>query len=383
MVKVFGRFLVDLASGTVRHTLPESPASMVQDDDAVCTLRNGVVRAFGLADGAPRWEAALPALSRQMTIDRGELFVATRDAVISFTLATGTRRDLFAGVVENFVVSGDTLAIRVQGGDVVVAGRDGAVRSRIAASPADRLPNGVDHLLEGSGEVPAVILEALEHRFLVRGVRADGGIAWKAEVDHSEMLSRDASSGMYFYLNFEAATERHLLFTSHWSTFRHPASVVLRVADGARVAENERQVSALVERADGTLEGLLTVDPVKNQLVLLEPGGGKTRWSARAPSATHRRADAALTGSSLAVVQYDAVAAGARLVLLDLADGLTNWQGDVEERPAFERTPLFLNAWSVRVEGNRVVLLGDESAGTTAQVFDLADGRRLWSALRL
>jgi outer membrane protein assembly factor BamB len=385
VTRVFGRKLVDLASGTVRNLLAETPASIVQDERTVCTLREGRLRSVGLIDGVTKWEATLRSPSKQLTIDAGDVFVASEDRLDAFDANDGRRREIVTGEkIDRFVVSGDTVAARTAKGDVLIAGRDGSPRARVAASPADRLANGTDHLLEGHGRVPAILLEALEHRFLVKGLAADGSIAWHTEIEHSEMLSRDTSSGMYFFLNFETSTPHHLLFTSHWSTFRRPATVVLRSADGTRAADIERHISALVETDSGALNGMLCVDQVKSELIFLEPGtSGKIRWAVRSPSAAHRRADVALCPAGLVVAQYDAIAPGARLVLLDPTTGLTRWQADVEDRPRYERTPLFVNAWSVSVAGDRVVLTGDESAGTSAQIFDLADGRRIFSDLNV
>ncbi|HVO29939.1 MAG TPA: PQQ-binding-like beta-propeller repeat protein [bacterium] len=383
-VRAFGRTIFDLAEAKPRHSLPFLPQSLVQDDEIVCALRGGSsIAAFSLADGTTRWEAQIKGTSRQMTIDGGEVFVATEEALVSFGVRDGARRILWsAGEVDRFAVSREAVAVRLASGDVQMLGRDGRARARVARSSGERLANGVDHLLPGDGEVAAVMLEAMEREFHLRGLDAAGGVAWSRTLEHSEMLSREAASGLYYFLNFEQAGRGNLLFTSHWSTFRRPASQVVRVCDGAKVVDVEHHVSALVERSDGSLAGLLAVDQVKAQLVYFAADApAAMRWTTRAPSSTHRRADACLTPEGLLVAQYDAILPGARLVLLTADDGLTRWQAEVLERPPFERTPLFVNAWSVTAAGNRVVLVGDESAGTSAQVFDLADGRRLWADL--
>lgn len=385
-VMALGATLVDLARGEAVARLPEAPESLVQGGGVVCALRHGRLRAFSLPDAAPRWEAPLPGVPvRQLTLDGDEVFALAGGALCAFDAGSGARRDIDAGAtVERVVARGDRLVARLAGGAVQLLTRAGAPIARVEPFAGERLANGVDHLLEGRDDVAAVLLEALEREFVVRGLGADGCEAWQARVEHSEVLSRDQASGVYFFLNFEQAGAAHLLFTSHWSTYRRPAAVVLRTSDGARVAEVERHVSSLVERPDGSLEGLLCVDSVRGELALLDPGTpARPRWSSPAPSSVHRRADAAWTPDGLLVAQYDAITAGARLVLLDPLEGHTRWQAEVAERPPYERTPLFVNAWSVSVFGDRVLLTGDESAGSTAQVFDLRDGRRLYADLNV
>jgi outer membrane protein assembly factor BamB len=153
-------------------------------------------------------------------------------------------------------------------------------------------------------------------------------------------------------------------------------AVVVRLADGAEIARVEEEVAAVVERDDGSLEGLLVPQP---EVKLLEPSG-KPRWSAGALAPNDHGAAAVASGTRVYAALYPPISSGSELYAFDRATGKVLWRGDVE-RPSVGHSE-YENEVSLSLFEDRLVLRAEESAVTGLQVFSLPDGKRLFSDMR-
>ncbi|MGZ3475327.1 MAG: hypothetical protein ACXWUG_14345 [Polyangiales bacterium] len=149
-------------------------------------------------------------------------------------------------------------------------------------------------------------------------------------------------------------------------------AAVVRLADGAIVAKLEENVAAIVEREDGTIEGLLGVQP---ELRMLETGG-KLRWKAPSPNPHDEGAAAITRGGKLFASVFPPISSGSALLALDLGTGATLWKGDVHMLPIAHSE--YENEVRLSFFENRVVLRGDEASVQTFQLFDESNGKRVF-----
>lgn len=147
-------------------------------------------------------------------------------------------------------------------------------------------------------------------------------------------------------------------------------AVAVRLSDGAVVAKVPENIAAIAEREDGSIEGLVAVQP---DLRFIEIGG-KTRWKVPSPAPHDEGASAIARGGKLFVDIYPPISSGSALLALDLGTGATLWHGDVHMLPIAHSE--YFNEVRLSFAAGRVVLRGDESSVQTFQLFDEATGKR-------
>lgn len=167
-----------------------------------------------------------------------------------------------------------------------------------------------------------------------------------------------------------SVSERYALSSN--IIFGPRTSAIVRLADGVAFPIAD-QVSAVVERPDGVLEGFLVVKP---ELRLLE-SSGVARWKVPATKHWGESAAALARDGRLYVDVYSTASSGSGLEAYDLATGAHLWTADVEQLPIAHSE--YMNEVRLRFFGDRVILEGDESSVVTTQAFALADGKRLWA----
>jgi hypothetical protein len=150
-------------------------------------------------------------------------------------------------------------------------------------------------------------------------------------------------------------------------------AAVVRLTDGKEVARVEEQLAGVVTRPDGTLEGLVVLEP---ELMLLEPTG-KLRF--RDPKQTYigNLATCVLRDETIVIGAYAPVSAGSSLFAVDRKTGKLLWTGEVDLPPIAHSA--YLNKTTVSLFVDTVVLRLDESMIAGLQLFDVKDGKRLLS----
>lgn len=176
-------------------------------------------------------------------------------------------------------------------------------------------------------------------------------------------------SGSSFQLR--AVGPRYVLFGTLFFGGGVRRAAVVRLSDGVEIARVEEEIAAVVERDDGSVEGLLATEP---EVKLVELSG-KTRWSAGKLAPYDEGATAFARDGRVYASIYPPISSGSALYAFDAATGKLAWKGDVERLPIahseyFNETTL---SW---FEGN-VALRGEESSVSTFQLFRASDGKRL------
>jgi outer membrane protein assembly factor BamB len=148
-------------------------------------------------------------------------------------------------------------------------------------------------------------------------------------------------------------------------------AVVVALPSGTEVAHVEDSVAAVVERPDGTPDGLVAIDRGLRYLDL----AGKVSWST--PTTSGDSAAAVSVDGKLIVATFSPLASGVQLEAFDRTTGKKVWTGDVELRPVAHSA--YANRVTLEHRAGVLLLRGDESAWSYLQLFEPATGKRLFS----
>jgi hypothetical protein len=322
---------VDLATGTERwtRTPPFSPYLLAATQLGAVVGREKELAVYD-TKGTQRTLSVAGHLSHAVGRDRDVLVVEDGDRVQRVDLAAGTAT-LFA-----------KLPFKVFGW-----------QSRLTLLP-DRL--GVCAISEPSGALEIACFDG------------NGAPTSRRTLD-----LRDPSDPKGTSFSIRSADARYVLY-GVGPFFVGPVAraAVVRLADGAIVAKVPENVAAIVEREDGTIEGLLGVQP---ELRLFEIGG-KLRWKAPSPVPHDEGASALARAGRLFVDVYPPISSGSALLALDLASGKTLWHGDVHMLPIAHSE--YFNEVRISFAAGRLVLRGDEASVQTFQLFEEESGKRVF-----
>lgn len=360
--------LIDLDSGAARELsrargeASDATAAYVLDDART-------VHAFRLSDGGEAWRRLLPGSPRaEVVAASGHVAIANGTDLTVLDKRTGDPRTIALGFTVGHVAGlGASFAVSDNKTVVIVDPVTGAKTSTVAL-PFDLAGwrAGVQPLADGATAC-AINVDAAGLQVLC--FASNGAARARVTVD-LRILGGPPSS-----FHIVSRDERYVLYAEiHFGSTRRAAAV--RLADGA-VFKVEDKVAAVVQREDGTIEGLLVVDP---ELRLLETNG-TVRW--RAPSSKFSRdvAFALARGGRLFASIYSDISSGSQLVAHDLKTGALLWTGDVERLPIGHSE--YFNDVRLSFVRDRLLLRGDEAALYTTQLFELDTGKRAFAFSRL
>lgn len=179
-------------------------------------------------------------------------------------------------------------------------------------------------------------------------------------------------------LDFVQAGARHLLFaTWHWPGEARSSQVIDTATGHAALTIGEDR-AALVEAPDGTLVGLLFLDEDRHELRLWG-ADDRPKWRVSVPGLYGDSASALVDGGRLVVATFDRISSGSELMAFDLATGRRIWTADVEQLDIPHSK--YWNDVTVEKSGDSLILRGIEAGGCYLQVFDAATGRRRSSVI--
>jgi hypothetical protein len=354
--------VIDLDGASMIRVLREGAVIAEVNDDHRAFLfgRDFMLRAFELTTGKEVWKKSIPATFRPLVHDRRFVYALGDSIVTVFAKETGEARTITLAKPYGHVTT--------LNGRLVVSRNDHAIDviDPVSGTAVTALTLAFDVIGWWSG------LQTLPDDRTVCAIGGDaklqivcfdgsGTIKTRATVD----LSRGAP-GVFGVAWFDS---RYVLYAAH-DTTKVRRSAVLRLSDGAVLATVEDRVAAIVERENGDIAGLLVVDPELRMLEL----SGATRWTAKSAVGHHEGASAIARGDRVFIDTFPGFSSGSHLEARELATGALVWTAVVEALPIGHSE--YFNDVRLSLVGNRVVLRGDESAVTTTQLFDIANGNR-------
>jgi len=362
---VHGR-IVDVATGQIAHLLREKkPRAELLDAHGALTLDvDDQLRAWNVANGKERW--SIPTRGKMLASDAEHAFVAEPTALAIVERATGSVRRLMPGgtgdIDELRVVPGHVIT-RQDSRVVVMNATTGAVRvTSVATTPIEAvIEDRTRGLAVASDSFCFAQFVPPDH--LVQCLDLDGKTLRRSVV----ALKRPGDPSMTsFALRFISP---HHIVIGTWGFGAAKSarrSGIVRLSDGA-VTIIEDEVAALVERADGTLEGLLVSSPEVKLLSLT----GAVRFTYKMKHAEEFAA-VALIDDRLVIAGFNAIATGVQVFALRLADGTELWKGETKLPPISHSK--YRNIVTLAALGDAAILRGDESSVDHVHVYDSKTG---------
>ena len=362
--------ILDLGSARVALMLVDKPVSEVNDERRAFLFgKDYVLRAFELADGKEAWSRKIPTTLRPLVMDIAFVYVIGESTITVASKKTGD--------VRTIAVSKPILRAAAASGMLAIARHDRVVE---VFDPNDGSPHpGLTLPFDPIGWHAGLV--TLVDRATVCAVASDGALqvlcfgtngAVRARATVDLRLPAAPKGATFTIVSLD---QRYALFGDHPSSSVRRSAVV-RLSDGATVARVEDRVASIVTREDGSIAGLLVVDP---ELRLLDPSGA-VRWTAKRAPSSHEGASAIARGNTLFVATYPLFSSGSDLAAYELSTGKPLWKGDVE-RVAVSHSE-YENQVQLSFATDRLLLRGDESYLVTTQLFELATGTRLLAASR-
>jgi hypothetical protein len=354
--------VIDRRAARVVATIAEKAPQL--EDGAYFVDRAGTLHAVDLASATERWSVKPPFVPAELVMTSKGAAIA-REKQIALYDASGTERVFaFGGHVSHLVARGDDLLF-LEGED-----RLQRIDSAGRLAPVTTLPFKVF----GWGSA----LRVLEDRKTTCAIAEPAGVLEVACFDRDGAMSsrrtldlRAPSDPKGTSFTIRSVDDRYALFAAgpFFLTGARRAAVV-RLSDGAIIAKVEDAAAAIVERDDGSVSGLLVVQP---ELRMLEIDG-TLRWKAPSPSPHDEAASALARGGRVFVDVYPPISSGSTLVALDEKTGATAWKADVQMLPIAHSE--YFNEARLSFFERRIALRGDESSVWTYQLFDEIDGKR-------
>jgi outer membrane protein assembly factor BamB len=352
-----GDDIIDLDRGVVVINVGKTRVSISDATDAYALMPDKTLRAFRLTDGSERWNRSARDVRDVLAQDDLNVYAIKEPDVIAIRKASG----------DVHPIRGSTVGIdRVEafGGVVAVARRDKTVelydQHTLSKTASLTLSNALAGW--GAGIFP------LADRATACAIVSTGKLEITCfAANGAARTSATATAGG----SIVDVSERYALYGNIF--FGPRTSTIVRLSDGKAFSVAD-QVSAFVERADGSLEGFVVAAP---ELRMLETTGA-VRWKATKPKHWGESASAIARDGKLYVDVYSSASSGSSLDAYDLTTGAHLWTADVEQLP-IAHSEYFNDVKLSFLGPDRILLRGDESSVVTTQAFNLTDGKRAWA----
>ncbi len=362
--------IVDLRSGTVAHVLtPDLPKEELSDGRSAFVLgKDGRLAAFDLATGAPRWSTV--ASCAFLSQGRERIFCGDGEELRVFLKSNGSKQQLTGGG------SGDVLEAQELAGRVMMRRADGTVTvlrsdGTRASVTLGTLYGDLHRLsIPASRDAFCSVAQVTGSAYDLACHDLDAKIRWAKRI---ELARPGDPSGVSYRLTHDGP--HHLVFSSSpWFGASSPGSVtrglVVRLADGVIMASIEQEIAAVAERADGTIAGLVVLNPELRFLDL----HGVMLWSRPHAPTHHDDATAVAHGDRVIIESHSPIATGVSIMAHALGTGDLVWTGAIDLPPISHSK--YRNRVELTLVGDQVRLRGHESSVSHLHVFDAATGER-------
>ncbi len=342
--------------------------------------RDGVLRVFDLGCTGELWHAT-GAACEKIAITDSRVWCATKTSLTAFpkvakspagsevsTTGESQKPLTISEIAQLVVVSGRLFVFHESGGlEIFEEGKPAPIAT---ASFPIRPWGRADYVVTADGKGACGAVQKAKE-FEVTCLDEHGAVRFTKRI----VLAKSTDPTFMSFL-VRANDGRNILISTLWSTTVGRA-VVVRLTDGAEIARVEEEVTAVVTREDGAVEGLLTVRPTVRLLEL----DGTTRWTATGLLRADDSAVASMSGDRIFVVNFPAFSSGASPLAFDRLSGKLLWAGALEQLEIAHSA--YLNRVTISLhatdEGPILAVRGAEAMITYLQLFDLRDGRRRYS----
>jgi hypothetical protein len=231
---------------------------------------------------------------------------------------------------------------------------------------------GAEFLVAINGGVVRVSRYGDETGYHISKFDETGKQLFKIEIKHTDIEVKGNTYYHHPYLYYFACTPDYMVFTSNDRSYKK--TVQVHLSDG-KVTEFNFITSGIIRDEDEiNVPGYITIDEDRASFKTLILN---LSWNAKIPENAYNTAETLMKGDTLYVSFYHGISSGSSLYAFNRNTGEQLWKADVKQLdiPHSE----YWNTVRLSRYENRIILEGVEEGGKYVQIFDAADGHRLFS----
>lgn len=233
----------------------------------------------------------------------------------------------------------------------------------------------------------SLLFEAVEGVIYIKPLKADNGyMVYKydktgkelfgVQITHSEFVQNHELTYHLPYLGYLTHTASNLVFASHVD--RIPKTVVLNTSDGS-LSKFDFSSKGIIRDAetDMSIHGFIQLNKTASSIKVTYITDNFECTKPYFKDITH--IETLVLDKTLVLVAYNGRSPEVHLLALDLTTKTLKWEADVAAFGKDATSAYFNTVWLGNYEG-KIILEGYETKGKSLQIFDSADGRRLWKS---
>jgi hypothetical protein len=233
----------------------------------------------------------------------------------------------------------------------------------------------------------SLLLEAINGIIYIKPLKADNGyMVYKydktgkelfgVQITHSEFVQHNELTYHLPYLGYVTHTASSVVFASYVE--RIPKTVILNTIDGS-LSKFDFSSTGIIRDAnlDMDIHGFVQLNKANSSIKVTYISDNFEYKNPYFKDVTH--IETLLLDNTLVLVAYNGRSPEAHLLALDLTTKTLKWEADVAPFGKDATSAYFNTAWLGAYKGN-VILEGYETKGKSLQIFDSANGKRLWKS---
>jgi hypothetical protein len=233
----------------------------------------------------------------------------------------------------------------------------------------------------------SLLLEAMNGIIYIKPLKADNGyMVYKydktgkelfgVQITHSEFVQHNELTYHLPYLGYITHTSSNVVFASYVD--RIPKTVVLNTDDGSLSKFDFSSVGIIRDaQTDMDIHGFVQLNKTNSSIKVTYITDNFDCQKPYFKDITH--IETLILDNTLVLVAYNGRSPEVHLLALDLSTKTLKWEADVAAFGKDATSAYFNTLWLGSYDG-KIILEGYETQGKSLQIFDSADGKRLWKS---
>lgn len=233
----------------------------------------------------------------------------------------------------------------------------------------------------------SLLLEAINGIIYIKPLKADNGyMVYKydktgkelfgVQITHSEFVQHNELTYHLPYLGYVMHTASNVVFASYVE--RIPKTVVLNTLDGSLSKFDFSSVGIIRDaKTDMDIHGFVQLDKTKSSIKVTYITDNFELEKPYFKNITH--IETLVLDNTLVLVAYNGRSPEVHLLAIDLTTKTLKWEAEVATFGKDATSAYFNTVWLAAYDG-KVILEGYETKGKSLQIFDAANGERLWKS---
>jgi hypothetical protein len=189
---------------------------------------------------------------------------------------------------------------------------------------------------------------------------------------HTHIDAGVYSQTYYPYLDYFEHTGREIVFTSYDK--RYPRTELVDLTAGKLISYDYAVNGIIRDANEEEITGYIMIDEDKK---IIKVRYHASEWTTGMDNNYYDRAETLVVDSTLLLATWPNIATGSALAAYNINNGKLLWKADVRQLNAAHSQ--YFNAVNLSCYKDKVIMEGREAAGNYLQIFNLRNGKRLYT----